>query len=177
MKRAIIAIILFLLLGLLTSIAVAWAVTLCKCGSEQTFAAINNEWDAQVSQRCGRLMIRAWINAERRSDHRRLDWSISDWPVPMPRWSRLNEPPESVNSRLRESAAGWPLLCVRLVRDTREPVWIDLLQYDLHGGIAGANPLRKWPGDWPEVYFLPIGPIWPNLLIDMMIFGAAWRPS
>lgn len=173
MKRAIIAISLYLLLGLLTSIAVAWAATLWDFGSGEDYWFVEGEWRIRVENDPGRITIdgRAKETDLVVSSEEALAGQYSA--AQLPSWSRVHDLPAGKQGFIWELAAGWPHLCLRCVTEW-DGGWFESLGFSGAGAIEGQNPLASMGGDWSDTEVLPVGPVWTGLIANALLFAGSW---
>jgi ankyrin repeat protein len=174
MKRAIFAAIIFLLLGAATSIALAWAAVLWEFPITDQCQSRENGWVAAIDFRTVSVGIAAFNNESRPAGRFEYDYPEHRLPTDVPWWSRMNHPPSTAEASVHEIAAGWPLPCLRVTIEYPDPLWIRRLDGTLYGGIDGASPLADLAGNWADCEFLPIQPIWPDLMVNAILLGAAW---
>ncbi|MDY7107700.1 MAG: ankyrin repeat domain-containing protein [Planctomycetota bacterium] len=168
--RALPLLILFLALGLVTSIAIAWSATIFNTGAGQTHTIASNGWVGRLQRGPARIEIGATADANRLIPKLREDDDFTE----IPRWSRLQKPPDSVDVRAEEFACGWPLPCLRYLRRTDGEILLPDLDFASRGALEGDNPLTVIGIGRPGVRFLPIDPIWLHLLVNALLLGAAW---
>lgn len=168
--RAILLLILFLLLGIATSIAIAWSATLFNTGAGRYCTIASNGWVGRLHRGPAVVMIGAAgdINELAVTLRRRDDLTA------IPRWSRFQDPPASIEVRAEEFACGWPLPCLRYLRETEGEILVPDLDFANRGALEGENPLTAIGIGRPGVRLLPTSPIPLHLLADAVMLGAAW---
>ena len=146
MKRLALKLSLFLLLGAIINVAVAWSlyaflrVIVVNHQGVISFAPTDPVfWQTDVSSQPGALLI----DAE--------SWKLGPTPPPLPKvpsWSATRRPPTALRQGIREVAYGWPMLCV----------------------YSRSNV--GWTG---RENGLPRTPIWGGMAFNSLVFAiAAW---
>jgi ankyrin repeat protein len=174
MKRAILAVIIFLLLGAATSVAVAWAVILWESPLRGQYQVRERDWIAAVDFYPASVGIAAVNREGERGERFEYDYPDHDLLTDAPWWSLLKHWPATDGACLSEAAAGWPLPCLRVAIESEDPILVPRLHGALRGGIDGASPLAGLPGDWTDAEYLPIEPIWPYFVVNAFLLGTAW---
>ena len=186
MKRVVPTIAVFLLAGLVVSVAVAWgcAVTIdvdSPARSEQrtiTVTAPREIWIVATQSRAG-----AKIVISRRHRYDTEVKAVSGFSVPpedlVPSWSQLQRPPHRFEDRSCHGVSqvvdsrGWPLRML-----WSEPVttyWCDTTTHQSNpvaGGIATS--LREWNSLYGDVFprTLPLRPIWSGISVNTVLYAA-----
>jgi len=168
--RVIPLIILFFLLGIASSVAIAWSATLFNTGAGRYYTIASNGWVGRLHRGPAVVMIGAAgdINELTATLRTRDDLTA------IPRWSGFQDPPASVEVRAEEFACGWPLVCLRYVRHTEGGILVPDLDFSNRGALEGENPLTAIGIGPRDVRLLPAGPIWLHLLADALLLGAVW---
>jgi len=183
MRRWIVRILISLVLGAITTVAVAWA---CAAFIDTSV----------VEQRVGLTDLRGpqWLFGIRSRRGAALAFMRPRWielheeagallPGAAPRWSEASAPPNPRDRFTRysdsnfirhEGAGGWPLLSLVWTTDSNDVAW---------NGGPGDNPV-DWGIELPRdlnrqpIYVqrraLPLRPIWPGFLIDTLFYAAIW---
>ena len=179
MKRRIFKLLLFLLLGAIINVAVAWGLARWFYGSSEVGGPVRRIaegfssqqspcWYFFIAERGGTL----WITGVPRPDPdvaRRIENPYpKDTSHYLPTWSALREQPltAEVNYRLQEEARGWPMLALRSQRrywsDQRAPAIVK-------GGLdLGGVPIGRGP---PHYMALPLRPLWPGFAINTIFYA------
>lgn len=168
--RAILLLILFFLLGIATSIAIAWSATLFNTGAGRYYTVASNGWVGRLQRGPARITIGAAGDAYGLTESLRAEDDLAE----IPRWSRFQDPPSSLEVRAEEVAGGWPLPCLRYRRQTEGEILVPDLDFASRGALEGDNPLTAIGIGRPGVQLLPISPLWLHLLVDAALLGAAW---
>jgi len=174
MKRVLLAVAVFFLLGLATSVGLAWWATIRDHGFGDPMAIKAKGWSASVQRYGTAMFINAMNPAGATGPLAEASMLGGRDRMAIPGWSRLNEPPTSRHAAVEEFAAGWPLLCLRCVHETDVQTSTGYLDYTIRRAIEGRNPLRGLAGEWSDRRLLPIGVIWGNLAADALVLGAGW---
>ena len=174
MKRAILAVIIFLLLGAATGIAIAWAAMLWETPVTDQYQIREHGWVAAIDYHLTSVGMVAFNSDSEQGKRFGYDYPDHRLPTTVPWWSRLNRVPSADEAWIAEAACGWPLPCLRIAIEYPDPAWIGRLHGTLHGGIDGASPLTDVPGNWADCEFLPIQPIWPHLIVNALLLGTVW---
>jgi ankyrin repeat protein len=168
--RAILLLILFFLLGIATSIAIAWSAALFNTGAGRYYTIASNGWVGRLHRGPAAITIGAAGDINELTATLRMRDDLAE----IPRWSRFRNPPASVEVHAEEFACGWPLPCLRYVRHTEGEILVPDLDFTNHGALEGENPLRAIGIGRRDVRLLPAGPIWLHLFVDALLLGAAW---
>jgi ankyrin repeat protein len=168
--RAILLVILFLSLGLVTSVALAWAATIFNTGAGRYYTIASNGWVGRLHRGPVRITIGAAGDVNGLTPILRRRDDLAE----IPRWSRFQDPPSDVDARTEEFASGWPLPCLRYLRQTEGEILVPELDFTNRSELEGDNPLVAIGIGRPGVRLLPVGPIWLHLLADAALLGAAW---
>jgi ankyrin repeat protein len=161
--------VLFLALGLVTSVGVAWAFA-AMFEHAQTSEAFNF-LPGEAAQWRGVEVVAAALDHHRDPPVWSRDSTVQDGysPGPVPDWSMLIEPPPEDGLSVYETATGWPRVCLFCRVDWRADDW--MLSTDFpDGAIEGHLPASMLPGEGRDVLRLPATPITKNLFVD----GAFW---
>lgn len=171
----------FLLLGAIVNVALAWAcvwliVDLRGYVAHGFTRMERPDWYVTICRRAAAVRLYGFEpQPEQEDEWRAANLAPSILPG-QPRWSRFNIPPRGEIERVVDDARGWPMVSLRTTyiahTDSIDSVvwtseWI--------GGIAlppqlPANSLNVW-----EVRALPLIPIWPNFAINTIIYaGILW---
>ncbi len=181
MRRWTFRISICLLLGAVSTIAVAWTLALTMPtvdGAAWSMLPVGPErtrWVIRAARDLGALDIRASADWE-------SDWS-GGWGIDkfdesqLPGWSGAAHPPtpDEVEALtiLYEHARGWPMLAL---------YWRGMLAPSWHGMLAPS-----WRTEWgweikllrcftenQESRTLPLAVIWPGVVIDTVVYGVLW---
>ena len=181
MKRWTLRLFVFLLLGAIVNIAVAWGLAR---QSEESFerpgtrialgvsAPTEDCWFVVMTSRLGRFQIHAspmW--PERKAAGRRLGHLESDdfdnVSSLLPPWSALHEAPpmREASYRVVEQVRGWPMLGMR----AEYRYWSDRA-----GSLSVKHGFDVTPRSgvpmWPII--LPAVPVWPGFAINTLFYAA-----
>jgi hypothetical protein len=178
MKRRIFKVCLFLLLGAIINVAVAWFFAI-SCD----MPVMEKRWQETVHDNVGHIVefrtaraARGWRSIWYASPATEGDRRArsSPEPVDLPYWFPEHAQPLDLlagapfNSQLWAQAYGWPCLTVYWSRpyDSRGSQW------SVHNGIDLTNvPFQRASGnEWPRV--LPLGFIWPGFAINTIFYAA-----
>ncbi len=164
MSRCLIRVVLFLLLGAITTIAVAWACAAWLSIDQDipgrfTSVEVRDElWDTfYVQKRFGHTRT----NFIRGSDHYDASTEL---------FISSNSPPDEI---WQETSAGWPWRALRCERETFAVIVPDRFGYirntspQIRNGIAAFGGALTWRD-------LPYEPVWPALIGNVLVHGAAW---
>lgn len=176
MKRAVIAILLHLLLGMLTAVAVAWGIVLADLEFQRDYEIVagENGWDALVETRPGQTEVvglgveknRAWgydLIDVRSSINGRL-----------PAWSVMRRRSPGEETLLREGVAGLPMPCLRFVGEVDSWKWDLEWDTDYRGGILALPFWRDATKDPSVNVALPFTPMALGLAANTAVFGSLW---
>jgi ankyrin repeat protein len=185
-RRIMLAILIFALLGLVTSIAIAWGATIIETprpfGTKPTVSSSSSwssrvhgaeDWIAEVDQSVWWCLIsaRCWPQTEEAAER-----AVAEGRAPVlheaPAWSRLSEQDAQRGATYIELAAGWPRPAVRGSLYASDSTW--LWDYETTGMLAGRDPWRSSSSNPMDVMFLPIAPITSGLVLDTLAFAAVW---
>ncbi len=178
MRRAVLALILCLLLGFLTSTIIAWAAVLPFDTNEaQLLEFKTNGWYGAVDRSTTVTTVRV---VERRyfPDGRDAPppFGAGRSPGDPPDWLPLDESPQSSGViYMRGAAAGWPMRSLHFyVAPHEQPLFVDW-EIGRHGLLSGINLGGFVELDYAnEDVELPIRPLFPGLFINSAIFAAGW---
>ncbi|MHC5022769.1 MAG: ankyrin repeat domain-containing protein, partial [Planctomycetota bacterium] len=184
MKRIITGVVAFGLLGLATSVAIAWLAMLQPLPKVRTDLSIrHNGWIADGSRSPGRTIIRARhgakaptkVRVRTKEGPRYVDPPyVAPDALSLP-WSELRrEEPTSETSQMEEVAAGWPLRCVRYAGRADRRFFHRPWEFEMDGALLGSIPIASPGSSLKMLSAMPIRPILPGLLIDAVVFAAAW---
>ena len=135
MKRRIFKLILFLLLGAIVNVAVAWGCAFTWPGYSAMMNVSDRDWPHGVPQ--------GWPPPEVVNKYRGFGWAIETFFSETPLWSH------GVNAHL--SRAGWPVLTFKALHWEDPDAGVDEGGWDWHitldTGVEVTLPLRPiWPG-------------------------------
>lgn len=172
MRRLVVAILLCLMLGLLTSIAVALGLSFDTEADEIRDGRVD-PWLIRVERQFG--VMRVTLH----SDEWERQWSpdtpdVSELPAPL--HSELQHQPASLNSEIRMMFAGWPKPCIFYVRRADGFKYIQEWDFSDDGVLIGGeapnnNVFRMTPVAGSEPVFFPTKPYWPGLLFNTAVFA------
>ena len=168
MRRLILLILITALLGLATSLGVAWVI-----------AGLQPEWASAIqagSGRVGEWDVTRWIGRGqivrsgiplRDDDLEPASSSRSDGP------EQFNDPPAFRRDELVVHAAGWPTRAWSAEWKAHPSRLSELGGRDLSGGlIIGRIPDAAW--FIPAKRLLPLRPIWPSVILDVAFWWIVW---
>ncbi len=174
MKRWLAKLVVFLVLGAVVNVAVAWILAVTVNSFEGTRVrgyrwSSDEQWDASTWRRGGALTVysaRIWVEGFRAAPG--LGPDPNDF---VPSWTGLHQPTARVQRRegveVREvDARGWPILT--LSSEIEHRAYLDSLVTD---GIK--TTLLPWPrggARLPKV--LPLRPIWRGFAINTFFYAA-----
>jgi len=172
MRRWIHRTALCLILGAISTVAVAWGCA-CVPRNRPSFNEVGRFeshataplWNMDQLDGFGfsRVLWMVMLAHFPGADMRRVD---------PPDWTRVvwgRQPTEAVASEyIVETASGWPAFALA----SFGTVNLDSLQLDVSCGIA-LEGLQSWE-DADLVRIVPFGPIWPGFLIDTLFYAAIW---
>ncbi len=165
MRQRVIVISLCFLLGVITSVIVAWWFVLFDgsvASSDEKLGEFQvNGWYGEATMRSGVVTVQAWNATDVRLRPTPQHWIEPPW------WVDLDEPPEE-SFEIDALATGWPWPSLHYARELGED------GVDDHGVVVGTNPLTDLSENWVEVDRLPIAPVWSGALGDALVLGAAW---
>lgn len=190
MKRRVFTILLFLLLGAIINVAVAWGFALglnlgegfCptyRSGDAQL--SDNQLWVVHVYRTRGRVKIGSHVAVMDTGD--RPQWRNGPLPQPLlPTWSSITtpDPDEMPSSKAidmgsvwfwavrSERAFGWPWPALRFHTERLSHPQPGMETHEVHGGIVVRRPRFKTE---PETIALPLIPILPGLLGNSLVYG------
>ena len=190
MRRTALLVVLLLLLGLITTVAVAWfyagiahpalAENKLSWWSDSRYTLSNGWW------------IREWSGPGKRArlirvaDERRGFISPDEFEVPS--WSVGNQIASEASAEVFEDERGWPFLSLRCTWHEEQP--FSLPNEPVDGGLS----IRALEPDWmiertmmmgsPDMDYvhtdqhraLPLIPIWPGLLGSTLFYSLLWLP-
>jgi ankyrin repeat protein len=176
MRRPLIAIGVFLLLGLLTSVGVAWALVLLDGERivDISDPEYHDAWAFNIDRRFGQTRI--FAACQKREMLARLDdeHRLRPASAPLPHWTAMSDRGYDPGARLREAAAGWPLRCVRYQRYAPTPGLIEAWDYANRGALAGRAPWKPASSDPADAIHLPLIPIPLGLVVNTVVFAGLW---
>jgi len=174
-RRVILAIAMCLLLGLLTSIALAWAAAFDPDWSrgDERRGWFGSQWFGSATElrACTYLRLGAVGDAHQRTDRTRtLD--LKQFAAPLANFARqrLASPKAQVDAVM----SGWPWPCLYYIRAADEVVMFPDWEYEHHGVLLGGNPLPAMFTTSSEVQLLPLRPYWPGVLANTLLLAAVW---
>jgi len=176
--------IVFLLLGAITTIAVAWGC--CRLPADLADAPtgyahlVSPTWDFTFGQRPGAAQIRA-VATFKDADAARGDFFAGKI---IPSWSRLAQRPaldRDPELLFIEEGRGWPMLSmywhadahIIMDQDARsiDPVGLSRPLLELHDAIDVGRP-ELWADPILKVRVLPLRPIWSGFAINTIFYAA-----
>lgn len=166
--RLALTILLFLGLGLATSVAVAWGATIHAVANAEIYS---NSWEIAITEYLGFRRIPAEAMIEQ-NDGLKLYWAYLPRQK-LPAWSVMHEVPESEQEHLVETTAGWPLLCLRHTGSGKHASDRGLNRLP-HSALMGKLILSSIDPEFNDITRLPIQPVWRNLLLDSAFWGFSW---
>ncbi len=173
MKRRLFQLAIFLLLGAVVNVAVAWG---CALGvnalkSEAKFGGVfdhQERWGFLRYSRPGAAYVFSW----RRREEGAVTFGLSPNEV-VPNWSGFKTPTREYESMLRDTEVlnadgrGWPMLALW-------SLWPDAVRQQeaipprVKNGIMTSLPW--WSDNTPRIF--PLRPIWPGFAIDTAFYAA-----
>ena len=161
--RLVLTILLFLSLGLATSVAVAWGATIHSMSLSRVRPGV---------------MTERWTGFTVYRGVSRWEGGVPVWRLPetgaAPLWSDINRPPRDSHTRITVYEAGWPFrsLGYEVHRDSADRQVFDLGQ---RGALYGSlQPLSKINRDWTKVNRLPMFVIPFGLSADSFFWMMVW---
>ncbi len=197
MKRVALTIVVFVLLGAVVNVAVAWGFAMWSRPYSVTIWQSSHSWPPwwHVTRFRGPGVTRIWYVASVEVD----EWS-NVRPGCVPKWSSISgrrPGTEDLAKSLRvEDARGWPVLAMTCEIEIAYP--IEYLQgktvdpeiplFAIYAvGVAGGIPMKNvYPNDTParappgatyndgfwDVRVLPLRPIWPGFAVNTLFYAA-----
>ena len=175
MRRTVIVISLCFLLGVITSVIVAWWFVLTLPHESYPYAGEFevNGWHGEVETSAGITAIHA-ISAAMESPEFFGVSPAGSWDsVAPPSWVGFDDAPEQ-SARIDALTVGWPWRSLHYVRECREQGRIWDWDFDEHGAVLGTNPLTDLSENWADVNRLPIAPLWAGTFGNAAVFGVGW---
>ena len=179
MKRLCL-ILLFLLLGAIINVAVAWGCVILLADQTDNWGLIR-VGVAQLANDDAWTVLRVdrqgYFRIESRAGFKVDSWD-ERWLEPtslIESWSRVPDPNELPGTmrKWQEFAAGWP--CVSLWSRLNELDRFDLQrQPGFPRSVLSARSDRGWLVDWPilpQRYILPTGPLWTGIVINTVFYA------
>ncbi|MCZ6834695.1 MAG: ankyrin repeat domain-containing protein [Planctomycetota bacterium] len=153
-------ILIFSLLGLVTSVGVAWGAAI------HIQAANPIDTRGVVETRSfGALMTRGIP---------RLRNGIYEWRLYRPEyafhWSLLGDAPQDPPQRVALIATGWPMYCLGAEHVQGVDDW-DFTRFGHRDAIHGMLETTTWVSGWYNVQRLPRRVIWPGLIMNVAFWG------
>jgi len=201
MKRRVLTILLFLLLGVVVNVVVAWGFALgldlgdgFRAGHESgdVWLGDNRRWVVDVYRHRGRVKIDSLVVSIQTSEWPRFPSGAPPESL-LPAWSSITRPnPDEIarseviemgivayRAVRKERALGWPWPSLRFHQELLAHPERGMDIYDVHGGIL----LRRSKSEIdPDTIALPLIPILPgtvgNILVYTLILGSlllVWR--
>lgn len=180
MRRALLAIALCLLLGLLTSIALAWVAAIELHGTIGSGTngriGIGTEWVGRVETDVFSRIVTVRRVGDGRPPPRWTDPDAQpqlDLPAP---FQALVEPPYSDNyTKARGLVTGLPFPCLFYSRRLDGPYYlIEDWDYTNRGVLRGYNPFENIADAQGHAMLLPLRPYWPGLLASVSVLAVSW---
>lgn len=196
-KRWIFKIALFLILGTIVNVAVAWGCALglplyTMTGPSERNSKTSDQapyWIVEQLEQPGamRYVWMHWPYEVGSAPGIALGIFIEIEPVDLdeiPRWSRLDyskPPPQNYHEQwyhFIEDARGWPLLSMSSFTAMGIDIEKDALLFETSGGFSVPDSLRSQPlfeeieEEWFNRPIIPLHPIWPNFLINTIFYAA-----
>jgi hypothetical protein len=149
-KRAVIRVTLFLLLGAIVNVAVAWG--LCR----------TPKWNTPYSSKVAtRVDAEQWWQANALASFPR-DREL----IEVMEWKRFANRYWAVSTFTHSAdrfESGWPLYALERSH------WTKILEVYQH---RHALPLTPWLAEWLGTEYLPLRPIWPGFVINTLLYAA-----
>ncbi len=147
MRRRLLTIAIFLLVGAMVNVGVAWGCAVIWPGYYAIYGGIDRDWPHGVPQ--------GWPAPEVVNEYRGFGWAFETFfsAPDTPRWSR------GVYAYL--SRAGWPAVTLKALRWKDRGAGVD------DGGWAWHINL-----DNGKVAALPLRPIWPGFAVNSLFYAA-----
>ncbi len=180
MRRTVIVISLCFLLGVITSVIVAWWCVLWdgsddpgyRLGHETGEFEING-WHGHVATGPGLMQVHAIEVDHPMPGILNMSPAGTREPAPPPTWVNFDHPPDR-SSEIDALATGWPLHCVHYLRECHKPAVIREWAFDEHGVLLGVNPMMDHSERWLDVNRLPVAPLWTGLIANIGFYWAGW---
>ncbi|MCZ6834696.1 MAG: ankyrin repeat domain-containing protein [Planctomycetota bacterium] len=166
-RRVVSTTLLFLALGLVTSIAVAW------CAALYLGLFTHSPSMGMGDYHRGKAIMAIETTAVARdNDETQLYWH-TDPVLEPPFWSRMKTTPTERGLFSYQVAAGWPFYCLTFEGFGRHP-YANHIGHQFEGEIYGLfdRPLPR--GGAYRLEYLPRRPIVINLLLDVAFWGLIW---
>ena len=190
MKRWICKLVLFLLLGVVVNVAVAWGCAYWmdrELNSIVTNKVQQFKWEiedflylAEVYARRGSTLVAFWHKEGRWSMSRYLysEWALPTEETNLPTWSMaavayrnsqtFSDDPDEERLAFLEVAYGWPALATFYRSEVKQSLTITELRYGLDISPAGSS----FPKNIALPRVLPLRPIWPGFAINTIFYAA-----
>lgn len=160
---------LFLLLGIATSLAIAWYTA----ASYLSYAILDRGAWPRVYREMGVLFYRDVPLPEHIDESTPLGvWRVFE-KFDAPGWSKRSRTRHEITPRYMELATGWPLVALHCVVEG-DGYFNQTLDMKSSGTIEGLIELNLRSAKYFDLTRLPARPIILNLLLDAVFWGAAW---
>lgn len=176
MRRTVIVLSLCFLLGVVTTVIVAWWCVLwdggdasgSKLGEFET-----NGWYGRVETTPGFATVSTISKRSLTFPGLLRLRGVSPEPVDPPSWVDIAAMPVDPSETITH-AAGWPWLSLRSVRKRSERGSVWAWDFQEHGAILGTNPLTDLSDNWVDVDRLPVASLWAGMFGNAVVFSAGW---
>ncbi len=184
MRRTVIVISLCFLLGIITSVIVAWLCVLTTL-PQGGFPASREPESSDWVENGWLVQITAWPGKQELYAVNVADWIAWGLTVPEdaahtaepPSWVDLDEPPGH-GYEVDALAVGWPWRCLHYLRECHKADAIRDWAFDERGVVLGTNPWadpsQGSQDPWEEADRLPAAPLWVGMIGNALVFGAGW---
>ena len=164
MKRRLTKLVMFLLLGAISTIAVA-----CACAA---WLSIDQDIPGRFTTVEVRDELWETFYVQKRFGHRRTNFirGSDHYDASTELFISSNSPPDEV---WQETTAGWPWRALRCEREAFAVIVPDRFGYirntspQIRNGIAASGGALTWRD-------LPYEPVWPALIGNVLVHSAAW---
>lgn len=176
MRRAAVLILLLALLGVSTSLGVAWFI-----------GGVQPEWSASVKRDW--VQVGRWTAATRSGRGLRVTEgfgypsTVQDQERPPSGGSIFSRPPQTTDGQATELDIGWPFFAWRAAWRTHPSGYGQVGGGDLEGGLlieasnvqlTSTSILLPASSTQSVTRLLPLRPIWPGVVFDSAVWSAAW---
>jgi ankyrin repeat protein len=166
--RAVGIVVLLLLLGVASNVAIAWLATVTRVPMSAPSQPGPGPWRMAI------VHAGATVRIDAMAAPGAQDESVTGSPVALPSWSVLHEAPEDAH-HVHELAAGWPLPSLRYAGTAphRSPLFAPL-DFEHAGAIVGHDPRATTGRGTTELMTLPVQPIWRNFAVNTALLALGW---
>ena len=171
MKRPLLTLALFLLLGAIVNVAVAWAAAVFTCVSLQEGPTdMRDVVEALVNPRMGATQV--WFTCSDLPDETRNPRAVPYW-VRWPTEVPVDPYTESIHWHERHDGYGWPVRALACSWRTVSSAGEDF-RYEFEGGIEMDSRGEGFVGE--RLRALPLRPIWSGFAINTVFYAAILWP-